>query len=114
MKLKFYRIEANKTQKEIADYLGVAESTYNLYENGKRKISFEDLLKLGELYGVTVDELLTGKKTTAAPKDDGLTEEEKTLLTLFRTLPAGHQAAIVRRLQELARLQKAQDDLLKF
>lgn len=62
MKLKFYRNVAKLTQKEVAAYLKVAESTYSLYENEKRKIGFEELLKLGELYGVTVDELLGNKK----------------------------------------------------
>lgn len=114
MKLKFYRIESGRTQKEVATYLGIAESTYNLYENEKRKIGFEDLLKLGELYECTVDELLTGKKRTAAPEDDGLDDSERNLIELFRLLPEEHQSAIVRRLQELVRLQKAQDDLLRF
>ena len=67
MKLKFYRNVAKLTQKEVASYLKVAESTYSLYENEKRKIGFEELLKLGELYGVTVDELL-GNKKSAPPE----------------------------------------------
>jgi transcriptional regulator with XRE-family HTH domain len=67
MKLKFYRNVAKLTQKEVASYLKVAESTYSLYENEKRKIGFEELLKLGELYGVTVDELL-GNKKSASPE----------------------------------------------
>ena len=69
MKLKFYRNVAKLTQKEVAAYLKVAESTYSLYENEKRKIGFEELLKLGELYGVTVDELL-GNKKSAPPESD--------------------------------------------
>lgn len=69
MKLKFYRNVAKLTQKEVAAYLKVAESTYSLYENEKRKIGFEELLKLGELYGVTVDELLGNKKS--APPESG-------------------------------------------
>ena len=69
MKLKFYRNVAKLTQKEVAAYLKVAESTYSLYENEKRKIGFEELLKLGELYGVTVDELL-GNKKSAPPEGD--------------------------------------------
>ena len=114
MKLKSYRIDAGITQKAVAAYLGVAESTYSLYESEKRKIGLEDLLKLGELYGCTVDELLHGKKITATEAGDGLSDEEQVLIRLFRILPAEHRAAIIRRLQELERLQKAQDDLLQF
>ena len=113
MNLKFYRKESGLTQKEVAAHLGVAESTYNLYESGKRKIGLEDLLKLGELYGCTVDDLLNNKKAATA-SGDGLSDEEQILIRLFRILPADHRAAIIRRLQELERLQKAQDDLLQF
>ena len=67
MKLKFYRNVAKLTQKEVAAYLKVAESTYSMDENEKRKIGYEELLKLGELYGVTVDELL-GNKKSAPPE----------------------------------------------
>lgn len=59
MNLKKYRKAVKMTQKQVGKYLGVAESTYNLYESGKRKIDYEDLLKLSELYGVTVEQLVT-------------------------------------------------------
>lgn len=114
MNLKFYRKEAGLTQKEVAARLGVAESTYNLYESEKRKIGLEDLLKLGELYGVTVDELCRPEKKSAAQKDSGQAERTKQLVKLFEDLPESSQDAVLRRLQEIVRLQKAQDDLLKF
>lgn len=86
------------------------------------------LLKLAEYFGVTVDELMEGQpdatsygdtplldtKKAATESGDGLSDEEQVLIRLFRILPAEHRAAIIRRLQELERLQKAQDDLLQF
>ena len=86
------------------------------------------LLKLAEYFGVTVDELMDGQpdatsygdtplldmKKAATESGDGLNDEEQSLIRLFRILPAEHRAAIIRRLQELERLQKAQDDLLQF
>ena len=60
MNLKKFRKAAKMTQKQVGEYLGVAESTYNLYESEKRKIDYESLLKLGELYGTTVEQLTNG------------------------------------------------------
>lgn len=83
--------------------------------------------KIAEYFGVTVDELMEDQPTMSCGDDplldtkkaatesgDGLSDEEQVLIRLFRILPAEHRAAIIRRLQELERLQKAQDDLLQF
>lgn len=61
MNLKKFRKAAKMTQKQVGEYLGVAESTYNLYESEKRKIDYEYLLKLAELYGTTVEQLVNGR-----------------------------------------------------
>lgn len=56
--LKFLRKERNISQQEIADYLNITRQAYNNYENGKREPDYEILLKLGEYFEVTVDDLL--------------------------------------------------------
>ena len=114
MMLLYYRKQAKLTQKEVAKYLDCAESTYSLYENGKRQIGFEDLLKLGELYNVSVEDLV-GDKKMPATEDDGEQDARKAkLIELFESLPSDRQDAVLRQLQEIVRLQKAQDDLLRF
>ena len=45
-------------QVEIADYLGIAQTVYSRYERGFQTIPVEHLLKLAELYRVSVDYLL--------------------------------------------------------
>lgn len=45
LRVKQLRLENNKTQEEIAKYLDVDKSTYNKYENGKRKFN-NDVVKL--------------------------------------------------------------------
>ena len=56
--LKLYRKKAQKTQKEIADYLGIVQQAYNHYETGRRNIPIENAIKLADLYNVSVDVLL--------------------------------------------------------
>lgn len=58
MRLKELRQENGKTQKQIADYLNIKQNTYSQYENGKRQIPIEALMRLADLYAVSVDYLL--------------------------------------------------------
>ena len=60
MMLKPLREAKNMTQQEIAEYLGVSRQAYNFYETGKRSPDYETLLKLGELFDVSVEYLLRG------------------------------------------------------
>ena len=45
-------------QTKVAEYLGVRQTTYSKYELGKLPLPVDVLLKLSDLYGVSVDYLL--------------------------------------------------------
>lgn len=49
------------TQREVADYLGIKQPSYIRYENGGSEPSLENLVKLADLFDVSVDYLL-GRK----------------------------------------------------
>lgn len=57
-RLKMLREEKGLTQKEVATVLGVAPSTYTLYEGGKREPGFSTLCKLSQYFNVSTDFLL--------------------------------------------------------
>ena len=59
------------SQAELARRLGVEKSVMNKIENGTRKVSSDELIKLSELFSVTTDFLL-GKNSTPdwATQDD--------------------------------------------
>lgn len=61
---KFYRNRSGKTQKEVCDYLNVTQSTLSKYETGLLEPPFDILLKMKNLYNVSIDVLLgaTSKK----------------------------------------------------
>ena len=46
------------TQKHIADYLNISQPSYIRYENGGAEPSYENLVKLADLFDVSVDYLL--------------------------------------------------------
>ena len=56
--VKQLRLDNNKTQDEIAKYLNVDKSTYNKYENGKRKFNNDVVKKLAEYYNIKVSDIV--------------------------------------------------------
>ena len=58
MRLKELRQEHDKTQKEVADFLNVKQNTYSQYENEKRQVPGDILMRLADYYDVSVDCLL--------------------------------------------------------
>lgn len=52
------REDNDKTQKELADYLNIKQTTYSKYELGKINIPVEVFIKLADFYNVSVDYLL--------------------------------------------------------
>ena len=48
----------NLTQKQLANHLQIAQPSYIRYENGSAEPSFENLVKLADLFDVTIDYLL--------------------------------------------------------
>lgn len=65
LRLKELRRERNWTQGQVAERIGVTPSIISAYETGIRMPSYEALLKLIRLYGVSADYLLgvSGKRT---------------------------------------------------
>ncbi|MBE5750016.1 MAG: helix-turn-helix transcriptional regulator [Clostridiales bacterium] len=46
------------TQREIADYLSIKQPSYIRYEKGDAEPSYENLVKLADLFDVSTDYLL--------------------------------------------------------
>lgn len=63
-RLEDLRIDNDKTQLEIADYLGCQREVYRRYEKGTRQIPIDFLMKLAFFYDVSIDYIvgITDKK----------------------------------------------------
>lgn len=57
-KLKETRISNNITQKQLSDFLGISERSYQNYEYGNREPSFDITIKLSDYLNVSIDYLL--------------------------------------------------------
>ncbi len=57
-RLRDIREDRDLNQKELADMLGVHQTTYSSYEIGKLSLTADVLIKLAKYYKVSVDYLL--------------------------------------------------------
>ena len=57
-RLKECRKQKGSTQKEVAEYLGILERSYQNYEYGKSEPPYENLRKLADYFAVSTDYLL--------------------------------------------------------
>lgn len=91
-RLKELRKNARKTQKDVSELIGVASSTYSMYERGEREPDFETLDKICKLFNVSSDYLIGASDYKKKYYD--LTEKdeksiEKTLEKLVEELDNG-------------------------
>ena len=57
------REDNDKTQKEVATYLNIQQTTYSKYELGKINVPIDVFIKLADYYTVSIDYLVgRGKK----------------------------------------------------
>ena len=60
-KIKDLRMKNKYTQLEFAEKLGVTKSSVSAYENDSRTPSYEVLIKMADIFGVSIDSILLGE-----------------------------------------------------
>ena len=58
IRLRQLREDHDKTQKEIADYLGIEQTVYSRYETGRSDMRVSNIIALCKYYGVSADYVL--------------------------------------------------------
>ena len=57
-RIRELREDSDLSQKQLADYLQIHQTTYSSYELGKLSVTAEVLIKLADFYGVSADYIL--------------------------------------------------------
>ena len=101
-RLREARQKNGLTQKYVAISVGVAPPTVSMWESGAKNPNRENLAKLSELYGVTVDYLMG----IDAQQSEAETAEERHLLQLYRSLNPEGKARLLEQAADYASLEK--------
>ena len=81
------------SQQALADCLGISQSTIGNWEAGTRRPNYNMILRLADLFGVSIDYLL-GKEKPAGTTTDELSAEDVELWELFQAASPEKKAAI--------------------
>ena len=105
--LSYYLSVRGKSQKEMAEYLGVAQSTFNEWANGKKYPRIDKIEKLANYFGILKSDLIeekdTKENTSAEPKPN---TDEQVLLDLFRRVPEDQQQLVLQMIRAALRIQE--------
>ena len=87
-RLKQCRLDAKFSQKYVAISVGVATPTISQWESGAKSPSVENLWKLADLYGTSVDYLIgrVDKTGKSARKTPALSQDARQLAADYSTL----------------------------
>lgn len=99
--LQRYIAESGKTQKEIADIIGVSAPTLNEWVSGKKFPRIDKIQKLADYFGILKSDLIEEKSEEQEKPaiDDGLTESQRKLIDFAKGL-SGDQADKVLQLMQ--------------
>ncbi len=65
------RTERNLSQSKLGELVGVSNKAVSKWENGASKPSMDTLKKLADIFGVSIDELLEGRRFSAVEPPQG-------------------------------------------
>ncbi len=95
-RIRDLREDADKTQSEIADYLGTTAQYYGKYEKGEREIPFSRAIQLADYYNISLD-YIAGRKNYSG----NLTQDEEKLIENWRLLSERNRGKVEYLISEL-------------
>lgn len=115
-RLKLLRKQKHISQVDLARALGVASGTVGMWETNRRDPDISTLRKIADYFGVGVNELIeekaaetTEKPVIKPPAPSGMSENEKTILTVFRELTDTQQGELIGRAKMMAEQNAAEN-----
>lgn len=85
--LQKYMDRTGKTQKELAEIIGVTAPTFHEWVKGKKFPRIDKVQKLADYFGILKSDLIEDKTAEEKPvTNDGLTESQRLLIDFAKTL----------------------------
>ena len=103
-RIKDLREDSDKTQQELADYLGTSSQHYGKYELGHAEIPFERAIMLAKYYGVSLDYIagLTNNKMGLSQGE--IRPEQQELIDLVCSFDSEEKEHFKRLLEIIAKM----------
>lgn len=84
--LAYYVEKSGRSQRELADELGVASSTFNDWVKGRKYPRIDKIEQLANIFGILKSDLIE-EKTEKSTERDGLSKEMTELIDCIKSLP---------------------------
>lgn len=74
--LNLYRERNNKSEDDLANYLGIQKKAYKRYESGDREPSIDKLYKLAKYYNCTIDDFINVDEKITVKREEVLSTKD--------------------------------------
>lgn len=108
-RIKELRVEKHLLQSDVAKYIGKSERIVGFYEKGERDPNTDTLLKLSELFDVSVDYIL-GKSDIKNSKTINLNDIDIAFASGLKGLNKENQETLKNIMEGLLAKQELEDD----
>ena len=97
--LERYLNRSGKSQREMADIVGVSSSTFNEWLRAKKYPRIDKIEFLANYFGIQKSDLIEKEEDKKISPDElQLTEGEKALIKLLRRVPAAEQPIVIEKI----------------
>ena len=97
--LAMYLQRSGKSQREMAEIVGVSSSTFNEWLKAKKYPRIDKIEFLANYFGILKSDLIEETEDKKISSDDlVLTEGEKALIKLLRRVPAAEQPIVIEKI----------------
>ena len=93
-----YLNRSGKSQREMADIVGVSSSTFNEWMKAKKYPRIDKIEFMANYFGINKSDLIEENDKKISSDELVLTEGEKALIKLLRRVPAADQPIVVEKI----------------
>ena len=103
-RIKDLREDCDKTQQELADYLGTSSQNYGKYELGNAEIPFERAIMLAKYYNVSLDYIAGLTNNKRGLSQGSLSEKQQELIEFIGKLSDEEKAKLEKLLKIISEI----------
>ena len=97
--LAMYLQRSGKSQREMAEIVGVSSSTFNEWLKAKKYPRIDKIEFMANYFGILKSDLIEEEEDKKISPDElGLTEGEKALIKLLRRVPVAEQPIVIEKI----------------